>query len=364
MSKSNINNIELVERTEGVPRRIEILEAGVDKSTLLPKPVVYKDLDDAMKGFVESLKMVSDEGITYPTMTLYSNQRFSEYSQTWKHLDENNNLLLNFKTINRDNNPQKGTIVGASWNIPGKERFYLIKQYLVLDENGTESLMSLKMRQPMSIDLNYKVSIFTTKYQSLNEFNTKINTIFKAKQAYIQPCGYYMPIVLDGISDESEYSIDDRQFYSQTFNIKLMAYIITKDDYRVYERPYKRGVSFVGTTIRKKKPEIEVDVCGNPVEHDEYEYEGIELTIDFPTCVNKVSFVMDSDIVVEGYEFQNLSKSFKLYINDEQIDTSVENITIHECDEVTIYVKQRNIQKGATLTLVGYDPNSAVKIEA
>ena len=211
---------------------------------------------------------------------------------------------------------------------------------------------------------NYKVSIFTTKYQSLNEFNTKINTIFKARQAYIQPCGYYMPIVLDSISDESEYSIDDRQFYSQTFNIKLMAYIITKDDYKVEETPYKRGLSFVGTTIRRKKPEIEVDVCGNPVEKDGYEYEGIQLSIDFPVCVNKVSFTMDSDIVVEGYEFENLSRSFKLFVNEEQVDTSSSSITIHECDEVTIYVKQRNYQKEAALTLIGYDPNVAVKVES
>ena len=37
-----------------------------------------------------------------------------------------------------------------------------------------------------------------------------------------------MPMFLDAINDESEYTIDDRKFYSQSYQIKVMGYIIRK----------------------------------------------------------------------------------------------------------------------------------------
>ena len=39
-----------------------------------------------------------------------------------------------------------------------------MKRCKVLDDNGTESFLDLKMKQPMAIDLSYKVTIFCTKY--------------------------------------------------------------------------------------------------------------------------------------------------------------------------------------------------------
>ena len=159
----------------------DILQNG----TFLPKTVLYKDIDEAFKKFVENkLHIVSDEGNELPTMTLFSNQRFSEYTQSWKYTDDNKNLILNFKTISRENNPQYGNIQSRLWNIPG-DRFYLAKRTIVLDDNGTESLLDLRMKQPMAIDLNYKVSIFCTKYQLLNDFNILVNSLFDARQCYI-----------------------------------------------------------------------------------------------------------------------------------------------------------------------------------
>ena len=76
------------------------------------------------------------------------------------------------------------------------------------------------MKQPTSVDLIYKVSIMTNRYISINNFNETIHTIFNSKQTYISPNGHYMSMTLENISDESEYNIQDRQFFSQSFNVK------------------------------------------------------------------------------------------------------------------------------------------------
>ena len=249
MKRKNLNFLDLQRHKVGDEQRLETLKGILEGGTFLPKTLTYEDIDKAFQKWVEKLEIISDDGTKYPTMSLFSNQRFSEYSQSWKFVDKNKNLLLNFKTITRDNNPESGKIQGGLWNIPG-DRFYVMKKKRVLDDNGSESLLVLKMRQPVAVDFMYKVSIFFFLYTDLNEFNTLINKAFAARQAYICPNGHYIPMTLESINDSSQYNIDDRQFYAQTFQIKAMAYIITADDYRTEEMPIKTGMTPVSAHFR------------------------------------------------------------------------------------------------------------------
>lgn len=338
--KGNINHIDLVDNvSEGNARRAEILQQPFNKAAVLPKTVTLRDMDDAFKDWVKSLRMVSEDGTEYPTMTLFSNQRFSEYSQSWSHTDDNNNILLNFKTVTRENNPQYGKIQSGLWNIPG-DRFYRIKRYKVLDENGTESLVDLSMRQPTAVDLQYKMSLFTNKYEAINEFNIKVNKLFRSRQCYVAPNGYYMPMVLDNISDESEYSIDDRQFYSQTYQITLKGYVIEENDLRQSEIPLKRGVRFSMIKSDKKKPDI-------TIEEDEKE---TTLTAYFPPMVKSAEFMMDEDFIIGGFEYDNVIRAIRIFCDDEEV-IPTEGTLLKGGTRVKILIKHRNPLKEATLII-------------
>lgn len=290
------NHIQLKEESVGNERRIEMLSDILQNGTFLPKTVEYKDIDETFKKWVEEKLYITAEGKEVPTMVLYSNQRFSEYTQSWEFTDANKNLILNFKTVSRENNPQYGSIHNRLWNIPG-ERFYLMKRCKVLDDNGTESFLDLKMKQPMAIDLSYKVTIFCTKYQLINDFNTLVNGLFDARQEYIWPNNHPMPMTLDGVQDESNYQIDDRQFYGQSYNIKVMAYIITEEDYRVEQIPLKKKM-FNGPIVKTKtKADVEID----EEEH--------ELVITFPSGCNKAKFTIDCDFETEKQDMVNIKSN-------------------------------------------------------
>ena len=102
MSREYKNYLQLTDVIEGNERREEMLSNITKNATLLPETITYKDIDEAFKSWVENeLTITSNNGKEFPTMVLYSNQRFSEYTQSWKYTDSNNNLLLNFKTITR-----------------------------------------------------------------------------------------------------------------------------------------------------------------------------------------------------------------------------------------------------------------------
>ena len=262
MFNRHVNKIEFNNIGGGPNRQLEFISEPLENSTFFPKTLLLEDIDKAVKEWVNSLEITSDDGSLFPTMSLYSNQRFSEYMQSWKYTDSNNNLLLNFKTITRDNNPYFGEIQGKNYNIPG-EIFFHMKSQVVLDDNGSESLMKLKMKQPTSVDLSYKMSLFTTNIKHINTFNLLINRMFNSRQVYINPNGYYMPMVLDGVNDESQYNIDDRQFYSQTYDIKVRAYIITEDDFKVESVPLKYKDALSSGNNNNNNTDVEIEEIGD-----------------------------------------------------------------------------------------------------
>lgn len=341
------NYLDIKSHYVGNDRRYELMSEILKNGTFLPKTVTYKDIDEDFKRWVEQeLVITSNDGKEFPTMVLFTNQRFSEYTQSWKNVDGNGNLLLNFKTITRENNPQYGKIQNGFWNVPGDDRFYTMKKQIVLDDNGSESFLVLKMHQPTAIDFNFKLSIFTTNYESLNEFNTIINKKFRARQCYITPNGHNMPMTLDSIGDESSYQIDDRQFYAQNYTIKVMGYIITEDDYRVEEIPLKRGVNILEMPGKVNLPDVEIEECDSD--------NTLKLQIFFPLKCNKsiIHFTNDTDFTIQSIKLDNILNNYKLYVNGDLIDKD-STITLKENDEIKVCANKHDKNKEANILING-----------
>lgn len=122
LPKSHIEDINYRKKAFGTERRRNMSKMILEHGTPFPKGVELKDIDESVKEWVEKSLDVSYNGQKLPTFRLFSSQRLNEYAQTWQHLDETSNLLLNFKTINRENNPKQGQNQGNSFNIPRKQR--------------------------------------------------------------------------------------------------------------------------------------------------------------------------------------------------------------------------------------------------
>ena len=97
-------------------------------------------------------------------------------------------------------------------DLKGYSLFFLLFEKKVGNKNIT---VTCKMKQPYCVDLMYNVKFITNKLSLLNELNNIINEKFKSKYNYISVNGYYMPIYLEDIDDESEYDIDERKIFIQ-----------------------------------------------------------------------------------------------------------------------------------------------------
>ena len=138
----------------GNARRRETMKNIFKGSVNFPKGVMLEDIDIAFSEWVKKELYITYDGEELPTFKLFSNQRISEYAQNWSHTDSIGNILMNFKAISRENNPNKGKNQGEMFNIPG-DRDYVMGYKPILLENGQEAYDMYTMKQPYTIDLIY-----------------------------------------------------------------------------------------------------------------------------------------------------------------------------------------------------------------
>ena len=347
--KKNLTFVNLKKKeTNGNIIRKSYAQDIVHKAPIFPKPLEYADIDNAFREFVENDLGLTVNGKDVPTFTLYSNQRFSEYSQSWKHSDEDGNLILNFKTINRNTNPQGGENQGKLWNIPGN-RFYTVLQRSVLEDNGTESIEIYSMKQPYAVTLEYRLSFVTDLFENISIFNEMVNDLFKSRQFYIRPNNHYIPLVLEGVNDESKYSVSDYRFYVQTVNIKALAYIIHEDDIKVEKFPKRLHL---GLMSDKKRNKVKIDI---EEEEDGLTNQTIKLSLKFEKWHDKAMFEIDTDMDIQEIEKDNI-RNMRIFVNDTPIIYD-KGFNVKSVDKIRITIMQIDIKEEATLIFRGINPN-------
>lgn len=359
MSRNYKNIIKLRRNAVGKERRENLAKEVVQNATPLPQPVEYEDIDKEFERWVSEDLDISFEEQKLPTYLMLTNQRFSEYMQSWEHVDDKKNLILNFKAITRENNPKAGTIVGDTRNIPGNIDF-LMKRVQAVDKSGHRYFIDYRVKQPISIDLNYTVSLFTNKYQLLNDFNLMINDKFKSINCYIRPNGHFMPMKLVDISDESEYNIDDRRYYSQSYAITVMAYIMPKDSFSVVELPSLVLESFEGDKIKKSKTTV-FEGCED--EYNPYGYKDVEIKTEIARDSFNGKFTIDFDAKIYSIGLINV-RYFEMFVNDKQVDlnnyfTSMDR-TCYQEDKINISLIDEN---GNAIDYLKLNTNDVVRFK-
>ena len=345
--KKNLTKVNKYNTKRGNIIRIGYQNTILNKAPVFPKPLEYDDIDKAMFDFVDTVIPIVIDGKLIPTYTLYSNQRFSEYTQMWEHSDENGNLYLNFKTLNREKNPSFGDNQGKLWNIPG-ERKYTVLQRQVLDDNGTESYEIYTMKQPYAVDLTYTINFVTTTLDNLNKFNQKINKLFKSRQSYIRPNGHFIPMVLEEISDETSYSVSDRKFFVQSATIKLMAYIIEPEDFEVKKYPKRINQMLEGDKFKKNDDCVEIEEFENPMKN-----KTLHVNIKLEPYHTKVEFTFDTEMVVENIVTDNV-RNMRMMVNGDLYYIE-KTFKLHNNDEVRIKLNPIDYEKETKIQLIGYE---------
>ena len=330
MAKINFNKLNFNQPKIGPERKIQMNKNLFAGGNILPKPVTYNEIHDDIIRFIKEDLSIDYNGNKLPAFFL-TQQRFSEFSKTWEYVDENKNIQSNFIVITRENNPKKGTQQQDYANIPGNS-FYTIGTAEKWDGNKNITI-SYKMRQPYTVDFIYNIKLISNKIDLLNLVNNKILDKFKANQAYICPNGHYMPVKLEDVSDESDYELDERKIFIQTFQLLIKGYIINESDLLIEENICASVVGFELDV--KSLGNIPVDTIGN-------------LIVEFPINSKNVLKIKSSDYYSITNVITDNVDSYVIKINGLIVGS---DFSLNKYDKIEIKIVKTDPTKVSQITL-------------
>ena len=224
--------INVIPQKSGQKQVQELLANTNEKSTFLPRSILLEDLDRGMLDFVKDTKLSIDiDGKKVPVVFL-TNERWSEFEKTWKFSDDDNAAVMPFITIRRVDAPKPGTNPVTKYGVPERAKYTYIKVPTL--DNGVRGVDIYQIPQPVAVDVDYEVRFFTHYMVDVNKFNELVNKSFYSRQAYANIKGHYIPIIMNGVTDESTMDVfDGQRYYNQSFNFTMLGYLQDEKEFKV-----------------------------------------------------------------------------------------------------------------------------------
>ncbi len=274
------------------------VEQFIDQNKqFLPRSVNHEDLDGGLVNFIDKdLDLSFDNKVPVIFLTA---QRWSEFAKTWRFVDKYKNIKIPFISIVRKPDAQPGTNP-ADFKIPIRKKFPYMS--IPVWDGNRKGMDIYRIPNPVGVDLTYTVRFFTYKMRQLNTFNKMILQAFASAQAYINVKGHYFPIMLESIGDESTVDgIENKRFYVQTYEMKLMGYLVDEEEFDVVPAINRIVVT---TEVDKKKPKAIVNFISSEDEKDKT----VSCIIQFlPGSPTEVTIPLDNNITFNTIAKTNIN---------------------------------------------------------
>ena len=321
-------NIPLTESKTLLPRRQELLDKINKDGTYLPKSLLHADLDRGFLDFVRDDLKVVVEGKTIPTVDiLVTTQNWAQFTETWNFQNIDKNAEPPFITVVRTPEVKFGSNPALVYNIPNRRQYFYAQ---VPTWDGQRNGMDIyTIPQPVPVDITYSVKIICNRMRELNKLNQIILEKFASRQSYAVIKGHYIPIVMNGITDESVFDVEKRKYYIQTYEFTMLGFLIDEDEFEVSPAITRvlQVVEFEKKTTRRNKKKPNEEGLGSQA----------LFLVNNTTLTQVFNYVVDIKIG----ETTNVY-SFDVYINDDYYGSDLDLIQINSGDVLRIEIVKNN----------------------
>lgn len=224
--------------------RIQQLLYQTDKHTVhLPRSIDFYDLDLSIKKLFDDddgkLNLILD-GKKVPVFYM-ENERWGEFSKTWKMMDGDKNVPTPYITIRRTDK-DKGTRIDKPR--VAQHKLFRYKEIPIIDD-GQVIYLLMKMPQPINVDLTYEINLFTKYRVDVNEMDKMMFREYSSTQLYVNINGSYMPTLLDNVDEASTIqNIDEDKLIVGKYNIKLMGFVQDENEFEISKSSRKPNLTY------------------------------------------------------------------------------------------------------------------------
>lgn len=318
-------------------RREELLDFIQEDGTYLPKSILHADLDRGMLDFVKNeLETVVDGKKINPVDIIITTQNWAQFTETWNFQDLDKNIKPPFIATVRKPEVPYGSNPSLQYTIPNRKQFYYAK---VPTWDGQRKGMDIyKIPQPIPVDITFNVKIFCNKMRHLNEFNKNVLQKFSSRQAYTFVKGHYIPIIMNGITDESVADIEKRKYYIQNYEFTMLGFLMDEEEFEVSPAISRATTLLEVNTFNRKKR-----VKGQPENPSNF-----DLDVVYPVGTDSLSEVYRYMVDMTIKETDNID-SYSVYINNDYIGDDVSLVKINTNDNIRIDIVRKDNTKIANL---------------
>jgi hypothetical protein len=322
----------------------QYLENFIDqKNTPLPRGIDFTDLDGGFVDWVNTeLELVID-GEKIP-VTFLTAQRWTEFTKTWQSSDKYKNIKIPFISVVRKPEGQPGTNP-SDFKIPVRKTFpYMVVPTWDGNRKGADVYMA---PQPVGVDLTYTIRFFTYRMAELNVLNQKVLKTFSSSQSYVNIKGNYFPIILESVGDESTIdNIDEKRYYVQTYELKMMAYTLDKDEFKIVPAVNRTVLTY---DLTDKRPKNVAKFIKDQSQNDKSLNLIVQFLVSAPTYLN---FQSDSDANFTSLETENIT-AVTIRVNGNVVTVP---FTVHNGDLVSINIVRMDATQISEIILRGTIP--------
>jgi hypothetical protein len=227
----------------GFERIEELMQLTDVKTKFLPRTVRFEDIDDSVYEYVntEAMKPIID-GNEVPTFYL-DNDRWGEFSKTWKFVDDDKNVPTPYITVRRIDK-QEGTRLGKKYRVPQPRKFRYVN--IPILDNGELIYLLMKMPQPVNVDLVYEVALFTKYRVDVNQYDEQVLRNFGSRQDYLFIKGNPMPLHFEGFAESNPIeNIDGDRFFVSKYALKVLGFIQDEKEFEIVKSLRKPRFGYV-----------------------------------------------------------------------------------------------------------------------
>ena len=221
----------------GMDRIEELMRLTDTKTKYLPKTILFENLDQALFDYVnqDGMKLMLENKIV-PTFYL-DNDRWGEFSKTWKFMDNDKNVPTPYITVRRIDK-QPGTRLGTKYRIPQPRKFRYM-DIPILDE-GQIVYLRFRMPEPTNVDMIYEVALFTKYRVDVNQYDEQVLKNFASRQEYLNIKGNPLPLLFEGFAEANPIeNIDGDRFFVSKYALKILGFIQDEKEFEIIKTTRK-----------------------------------------------------------------------------------------------------------------------------
>lgn len=227
----------------GMDRIEELMRLTDTKTKFLPRTILLEDIDQAVFDYVnlDGMKLIIDNKIV-PTFYL-DNDRWGEFSKTWKFMDNDKNVPTPYITVRRIDK-QAGTRLGKKFRVPQPRKFRYMN-VPILDE-GQVIYLQFRMPEPTNVDMTYEVALFTKYRVDVNVYDEQVLKNFASRQEYLNIKGNPIPLLFEGFAEANPIeNIDGDRFFVSKYALKTLGFIQDEKEFEIVKTIRKTKIGYV-----------------------------------------------------------------------------------------------------------------------